>query len=34
LQAILVKPNDLVMDELEPLPIDLEEFQHVEFELV
>ncbi len=30
----MVKPNDLVMDELEPLPIELEEFQPIEFELI
>ncbi len=40
LQAILVKPSDMVMDELvqtrelEPLPIELEKIQPIEFELV
>jgi hypothetical protein len=40
LQAILVKPSDLVTNELvqtrelEPLPIEPKEFQHVKFELV
>jgi len=38
LQVVLVKPNDLLMDEpiqtreLEPLLVELENFQHVEFE--
>jgi len=40
LQAIIVKPSDLVMDEFvqtrefEPLLVELEEFQHVEFESI
>jgi hypothetical protein len=40
LQAILFKPNDLVMDEfvqtreLEPLFVEPKEFQLVEFELI
>jgi len=40
LQPILIKPNDLIIDEFvqtkepKPLPIELEDFQHVEFESI